>query len=95
MIGHCPVSENDVNLAEAIFGTYVPALKGKTPRSAPKTTLQETIATPPELVRKHSGIELYIDVICANRIGFLTSIGCPLCHRKTLCVSDGETETLC
>ena len=78
MIKHCPVSGKDVDLAEAIFGEDVPTLQGKTPRSTPKTILQEIITMPPELVRKHSSVTLSMDVMYVNGIGFITLIGYPL-----------------
>ena len=54
----------------------------------------DLIQVPPELIRKHSSLELCIDVMYVNKIGFLTSIGYPIYYRKTVYVSDGKTETL-
>ena len=73
-IRDCPVVEKDIDLAEAIFGPDISTLKGKTDRRTLRAILQDLIAVPPEL-KKHSIIELYIDVVYVNGIGFLTSIG--------------------
>ena len=94
MIKHCPVSKKDVDLAEAIFGEDVPTLQGKTPRSTPKTILQEIITMPPELLRQISSITMSMDVMYVNGIGFLTSIGYPVYYRRTEHVSNGKAETL-
>ena len=77
MIKDCPVLEKDVDVAMAVFGPDISTIKGKTPRRTPRAILQDVMAVPPELIRKHSSIELCIDVMYVNQIGFLTSIGYP------------------
>jgi hypothetical protein len=94
MIKDCPVVEKDVDIAEAIFGADISTIKGKTARRTPRPIIQDLISVPPELVRKHSSIELCIDVMYVNRIGFLTSIGYPIYYRKTVHVTNGKNETL-
>ena len=94
MIKDCPVIEKDIDLAEAIFGPDLATLKGKTPRRTPRLILVDLIQVPPELIRKHSSIELCIDVMYINKVGFLTSIGYPIYYRKTVYVPDGKKETL-
>ena len=93
-IKDCPVVEKDVYITEEIFGPAVTTLKGNSARRNPRIILEDLITVPPELLHKHSSIELCIDVIYVNKIGFLTSIGYPIFYRKTLHVSDGKTETL-
>ena len=78
----------------AIFGPDISTLKGKTSRKTPRAILEDLIKVPPELVRKHSSIELCIDTMYINRISFLTSIGYPLYYWKTVHISDGKSETL-
>ena len=74
MIIDCPVVEKDVDVAEAVFGPDISTIKVKTPRRTPRAILQDLMTVPPELVRQHSSIELCIDVMYINCIGFLTSI---------------------
>jgi hypothetical protein len=93
-IKNCPVVEKDVDLAHAIFGEDVPTLKSKTVRRTPRPTIQDFITIPPELVRKFSRIDLCIDVMYVNQIGFMTSIGYPLFFRKTVYADNGKTDTL-
>jgi hypothetical protein len=94
MIKDCPVLEKDVEIAEAIFRADISTIKGNTARRTPRPIIQDLISIPPELVRKHSSIELCIDVMYVNRIGFLTSIGYPIYYRKTVHVTNGKNETL-
>ena len=82
MIKDCPVVEKDIELAEAIFGPGISTIKGKTPRKTPRSILEYSIVIPPELIRKHSSIDLCIDVMYVKKIGFLTSIGYPIYYRK-------------
>jgi hypothetical protein len=93
-IKNCPVVENDVDLAHAIYGEDVATLKSKTVRRTPRSIIQDFVKVPPDLVRKFSKIDLCIDVMYVNRIGFMTSIGYPLIFRKTVYTEDGKTETL-
>ena len=93
-IKNCPLVEKDVDLAEVIFGPYIATIKGKLARRTRMSILEDLIAIPPELLCKHSSIELCIDVMYVKRIGFLTSIWHPIYYRKTLHVSDGKKETL-
>ena len=93
-IKNYPVVEKDVDLAETIFGQDIATIKGKSSRRTPRAILEDLIAVPPELLRKHSIIELCIDVMYVNEIGFLTSIGYPIYYRKTLHISDRKKETL-
>ena len=59
-IKNCPVVEKDIDLAEAIFGRDIATIKGKLSRRTPRAILEDLIAVPPELLRKHSRIELCI-----------------------------------
>ena len=56
--------------------------------------MTDVVSIPPELLRKHSSIELCVDIIYVNKIGFLTTIGCPMYYRKTSHVKDGKKNTV-
>ena len=86
--------ENDIDLAHDIFGKDVPTLKSKDAQRTPRPIIMDLIKVPPELVRKFSKINLCIDVIYVNRVGFMTSIGYPLYYRKTVHAENGKAETL-
>jgi hypothetical protein len=49
MIKDCTVVQQDVDLAEKIFGKDIAVLKGKTTRSAPKEVIHDTVEIPKAL----------------------------------------------
>ena len=93
-IKDCPAAEKDAELVEAIFGPGISTLKGRTPHKTPKAIAQDLIAVPPELARNHSSIDLCIDIMCMNKFGFMTFIGCPShCWNFTM-IKGGNKDTL-
>jgi hypothetical protein len=61
-IQNCPVTVEDINLAEAIYGLDVPSLdvpslKGKLTRGFPSPVVQDYIEIPPELLFLQQQIE--------------------------------------
>ena len=49
---NCPVTVNDVNLAEKIFGPDVSSLKGRSTRPKPNQVVDDKIEIPTELLQK-------------------------------------------
>ena len=80
-ISNCPVTEEDVQLAEKVFGPDVSSLKGKSVRRQPKPVMSDVISVPKELVEKHEHVELSLDVIHVNQIPFLVSISKNIIYR--------------
>jgi hypothetical protein len=74
VIKNCPVTTEDVNIAEKIFGKYISSLKGKLTRRKPKSVRADLIEIPKELIEKHHNIELCMDTIYVNECGILTAI---------------------
>ena len=91
----CPAVEKDADVATTNFGPDVATLEGKTPQRTPRAMIQDLIVTPPELVRKHSSIDLCVGVTHINEIRFMTLISHPICFRKTATADNGKTETMC
>ena len=93
MIKNCPITQEDIDLSERIYGANVLVLKGKTTRSKPKLTLQDYIKIPSELKNAYQGIHLcavlmYIQgiiflVMVSKNIKFIT-IQCILTRSKSL-----------
>jgi hypothetical protein len=63
VIKNCPVTVNDINIAEKIFGPDVSSLKGKSTRRKPKPVRKDLIEIPAELIMKHHDIELCMDTM--------------------------------
>ena len=88
MIQNCPVTVEDVKIAEDIWGKDISYLKGKTTRSRPPVVKSDLIEIPKELKAKGYLVTMRIDTIYINGIGFLTSIGYPMYYRKCSYVED-------
>jgi hypothetical protein len=73
-INNLPVTIEDINLAEKMFGPDIGALKGKTTRSNPSPVVSDYIELPTELIDNHHNVILCMDTIKINGLYFLTTI---------------------
>ncbi len=83
-IKNCPVTPQDVDIAEDIFGKDISYLKGKSTRKNPSQTQPDIIAIPVELKSKHQQLTMYIDAMYINKVPFLTTITHPIYYRTSM-----------
>ena len=74
IIKNCPVTVEDVNIVDQIFGPDMSSLKGKSTRRKPNPVRKDLIEIPKELIKKHKDIELCMDTMYVNGSGMLTAI---------------------
>ena len=71
---NCPVTQEDIELAEKIFGPDVSTLKGKSTRKKPNPVVDDYIEVPDELKLAQKQIELCIDIMYIQEQMFFVTI---------------------
>ena len=82
LISDCPVTAEDVDLAEKIFGPDAATLKGRTTRSNPTPAKADYIEIPTEILADNTKIKLFLDVMYINKIPLLTAIDDTIKYRS-------------
>ena len=95
MIKNCPITQEDIDMSEKIYGTDVFALKGKTTRSKPKLTIQDYIEIPSELKSAHQGINLCADLMYIQGIIFLVTVSKNIKFITIKCIPSQSKSLLC
>ncbi len=93
-IKDCPVTVEDANLAEKIFGPDVATLKGKTTRPTPKQAKDDCIEIPPEILEKHREVTLCIDNMFVNDLPSLTAIDTTVRYRSCVTLDSRSKDEL-
>jgi hypothetical protein len=74
VIQNCPVTVEDVNISEKIFGPDMSSLKGKSTRRKPKPVRSDLIEIPKEIITKHKDIDLCVDRMDVKECVMLAAI---------------------
>jgi hypothetical protein len=73
-IRNCPMTMEDLNIAEKIFGADMSSLKGQLTCRKSTPVWEDTVEIPEELIASNREIELCIDILYVNECGFMTTI---------------------
>ena len=73
-IKNCPVTIEDINVAEKVYGRSVHALKDKTTRSKPVPVVNDYVEVPQELIDAQKGIDLCVDVTFIQGVPFFVTV---------------------
>jgi hypothetical protein len=93
LVKDCPITTEDVRLAEKIFGPDVGTIKGKTVRRTPAPVVKDEIDIPAELIQAQKNVTLDMDGLTVNTQKFLTTISRKLYYRTAHHVTSRTTES--
>ena len=93
-IKNCPVTIEDINICEKIFGPDIYALKGKSTYKKSKVVVPDYIEIPKELVEAHKGIYLCADLMWVDGVGHLVTLSKNLKYYTATYIPDKKAETI-
>jgi hypothetical protein len=91
-IKNCPVTTEDVNNAEKIFGADMLNLRGKSTRRKSTLVREEVIEITEELILQNRKLDLCIDIMYVNKCGFMTTIDQTIQFRSPLPIENCTHE---
>ena len=92
-IRDCPVTLEDVNNAEMIFGKDMATIKGKTTRQKPPPVTASVHAVPDELVAHNKILQAAMDVFFICGLKFLAFLDLSVRHRATTYIKNKSAST--
>ena len=93
-IRNCPVTVEDVTLAENIFGQDISTLQGKSTRTNPEVIVSDEIEVPEEIYTNNRSVEPCIDIMFVNKMPMLTSIDMTVQFRALIPLKDHTIEEI-
>ena len=94
LIKNCPVTPEDVDIAERIFGPDAATMKGKSTRKKPPPVRIETVEIPKEIITQYHKIRLCIDIMYVNGMPMFTGIDTTIIFRSLVPLDNEKSKEL-
>jgi hypothetical protein len=91
-IKNCPMTTEDVNNTEKIFGANMSSLRGKLTRRKSTPVQEDIVEIPVELISHYRETDLCIDIMYVNKCGFMTTIDQTIQFRSALPIENRTHE---
>src|SRR5210317_1945373 len=82
IIKNCPITVEDINIVEQIYGPDIATMKGKTTKQKVGTVKQDEIKIPCEQIDRNQEMTLCMVIMFVNRISLLATIDCTVKYRS-------------
>jgi hypothetical protein len=92
IIRNNPVTTEDIQLAEQIFGPDIGSLKGKTTRKKPAPVVSDYVAVPAAIYQKQHRVILCMDTLKVNGLYFLGTISLNIRYRTVQWIGNLTSE---
>ena len=93
-ISDCPVTVNDIDVADKIWGKNIAALKGKTTRTKTTHVAKDFVKIPKELLKLHKEVFLTADIFFVNKIPFFLTLSRKICFTAVNHLADRKVATI-
>ena len=94
LLKNCPITSENIEVANAIYGPSVAGLKGRTTRSKPMRLKHNLIPVPPSITEDQKKVTICADVMYVNRLPFLVTIAVNLGFTTIEALTGVDTATL-
>ena len=90
----CPVTPEDAQIADKIWGPNVPLLKGKTTHKTPSAVPSDIVEIPVEIRQLHRNVTMSIDIFFVNKIPFFLTLSRKICFTTVTHLANRKTATI-
>lgn len=94
LIMNCPVTRDDIEVAESVFGPSTLCVQGKQTRRPSPIHCQDVAVIPPQIHERHKHVHLCIDVFFVNKIPFLITPSEGVRFMSTECLPNRQQDTI-
>ena len=74
LLRHCPITAQDISVAENIYGQDIGTLQGKTTRTKPPRVITDFVCVPEDIIKTHQEIVLSVDIMMVDKVMFMVTL---------------------